>query len=505
MSTSFQNNENINISNSIILNNYSIQNVFISPSNFNSYEKFPINTGDTFFQDNQMQNSFSPNPKINIKKDLKINSSNYINKNFTPMPKKKKKSKFINIKVEKDNKSKNNSKMPLDIIPKLVPIVTNSNPEDKHPKDSVKKSVIKTKFRERNIKEKKSLKNSLSLGFYEPKKRSKSSLHNNSLHSFHKEIALISGPKNNLLKKKSPKNSKFIIEPKQNINLKEFQFGEQIGYGTFGDIFSVKWSKNNKCYAMKKEILNDIEEIYNRKKTFKIIQNFIKNNDSSGIIKLYGSLSLKNNKTIMKDNNNNNMNVFIYYELMEKAERDWDKEITERSDKDNYYSEKEILNIMSQLIGTLSLLQKNHITHRDIKPQNILIINGKYKLCDFGEIRVLERAGLIVQRVRGSELYMSPILFQGLHQNLIQVKHNTYKSDVFSLGMCLFYACSLTYSGVDSIREVSDMKKIKEILFQYLNKRYSSKLILIILAMLEVDEDKRLNFIQLEEKLKLLL
>ena len=93
---------------------------------------------------------------------------------------------------------------------------------------------------EHYIKEKKSLKNSLSLAFYEPEKRSKSSLYNNSLQGFQKEITLISGPKNNLLKKKSPKNSKFIIEPKQNFNLKEFQFGEQIGHGTFGDIFSVK-------------------------------------------------------------------------------------------------------------------------------------------------------------------------------------------------------------------------------------------------------------------------
>ena len=190
---------------------------------------------------------------------------------------------------------------------------------------------------------------------------------------------------------------------------------------------------------------------------------------------------------------------------MEKAERDWDNEIIERSQKINYYTEKEILDIMSQLIGTLSLMQRNHITHRDIKPQNILIFNGKYKLCDFGEIRVLERAGLIVQRVRGSELYMSPILFEGLHRNILQVKHNTYKSDVFSLGMCLFYACSLTYRGVDSIREIYDMKKIKKILFEYLNERYSEKLILFILSMLEVDEKKRCNFIQLEEKLELLL
>ena len=97
---------------------------------------------------------------------------------------------------------------------------------------------------------------------------------------------------------------------------------------------------------------------------------------------------------------------------------------------------------------------------------------------------------------------MSPILFTGLHNDLIQVKHNTYKSDVFSLGMCLFYACSLFYGGVDSIRELNDMNEVKSILFNYLGKRYSEKLILLILLMLEVDENKRPNFIQLEELLK---
>ena len=187
---------------------------------------------------------------------------------------------------------------------------------------------------------------------------------------------------------------------------------------------------------------------------------------------------------------------------MEKAERDWDKEINVRSEYSLYYTEKEIINIMNQLISTLSLLQKFHITHRDIKPQNILVLNGKYKLCDFGEIRVLKRDGLIVQRVRGSELYMSPILFRALHNDLIQVKHNTYKSDVFSLGMCLFFAASLTYGGVDSIRELDDMNEIKNILFNYLGTRYSEKLILLILMMLEVDESIRPNFIQLEEQLK---
>ena len=67
--------------------------------------------------------------------------------------------------------------------------------------------------------------------------------------------------------------------------------------------------------------------------------------------------------------------------------------------------------------------------------------------------------------------------------------------------MCLFYAASLTYGGVDSIRELSDMNEIKKIIFNYLGKRYSQNLILLILAMIEVDENKRPNFIELEKQL----
>ena len=164
----------------------------------------------------------------------------------------------------------------------------------------------------------------------------------------------------------------------------------------------------------------------------------------------------------------------------------------------SYYTEQEIFNIAFQLIHTLSLLQQNHITHRDIKPQNILVIKGQYKLCDFGEIRVLKRNGFIVQRVRGSELYMSPILFHGLHFSLLQVKHNTYKSDVFSLGMCFFLAASLTYNGLNTIREVYNMNIIKKVLHKYLGKRYSLNLIELLFSMLQIDENKRPDFNQLE-------
>jgi hypothetical protein len=53
MSTSFNDlmsNKNIAISNSIILNNYSIQNVIISPTNIiDAYEKLPLKA-ENYFQ-----------------------------------------------------------------------------------------------------------------------------------------------------------------------------------------------------------------------------------------------------------------------------------------------------------------------------------------------------------------------------------------------------------------------------------------------------------------------
>ena len=281
--------------------------------------------------------------------------------------------------------------------------------------------------------------------------------------------------------------------PKGKLNLEEFVKINQIGKGTFGKIFGVRWKNNGKKYALKKETFIDSEFLEKRKTIVGIINDFLDKTKSQGVIRIYSSLFEKNKKE------------YNYYELMELGERDWDEEIKIRRKKGLYYSEIELFNISNQLIKTLSLLQKHHITHRDIKPQNILIVNDKYKLCDFGEIRNMKGDGLVVQRIRGSELYMSPILFYGLRANLIQVKHNTYKSDVFSLGMCLLYAANMHYNGTDEIREMTDMDEIRSILEKYLSERYSNKFIELIHSMLQTDEQFRPDFEQLEIKLSNLL
>ena len=280
------------------------------------------------------------------------------------------------------------------------------------------------------------------------------------------------------------------MDPKDRFDPTEFKIIKLIGEGSFGKIYEVQWTKNNKKYAMKKEPIKTNEIVNKRKEKIKLMNDFIKKTKTPGIIRIYGNAVKKE-----KD-----QNEFYYYTIIELAEKDWEKEINDRKKSNLYYTEKELFIIMSQLISTLSLLQKNHITHRDIKPQNILISNGLFKLSDFGEARTLKRSGVIISKARGTELFMSPVLFNGLKHKLTQVGHNTFKSDVFSLGLCFLFAGSLTMNSLYYIREINDTKKVKECLNKFLEERYSIKIIEILMDMLQIDENLRLDFISLEKK-----
>ena len=288
------------------------------------------------------------------------------------------------------------------------------------------------------------------------------------------------GPSNSIPNKKE--------EPKNDFNTREFKIIKKLGEGTFGKIYSIKWLKTNELFALKKMDLCEYD-LYVFKKKVRIIQNFIKTTGHNGLIKLYGDKCIPRQK----------IDEFFYYVIMELAETDLEKEINKRRSYNRFYTEEELLNFILQMVKTLSLMEKNNITHRDVKPQNILITKGLYKLCDFGETKIISGVGPILQAVRGSELYMSPILFYAYNRNVPNVLHNTYKSDVFSLGMCALLVAALTVRPLCDIREIKNMVTIETIVINSLVNRYSKKMINLILKMLEIDENIRMDFIQLEE------
>ena len=288
------------------------------------------------------------------------------------------------------------------------------------------------------------------------------------------------GPSNSIPNKKE--------EPKNDFNTREFKIIKKLGEGTFGKIYAIKWLKTNELFALKKMDLCEYD-LYVFKKKVRIIQDFIKTTGHNGLIKLYGDKCIPRQK----------IDEFFYYVIMELAETDLEKEINKRRSYNRFYTEEELLNFILQMVKTLSLMEKNSITHRDVKPQNILLTKGLYKLCDFGETKIISGVGPILQAVRGSELYMSPILFYAYNRNVPNVLHNTYKSDVFSLGMCALLVAALTVRPLCDIREIKNMVTIETIVINSLVNRYSKKMINLILKMLEIDENIRMDFIQLEE------
>ena len=278
-----------------------------------------------------------------------------------------------------------------------------------------------------------------------------------------------------------------FMEPTPQIAPEEYEILDKIGYGSFGKIYSVKWGKNGKKYAMKILKLAREKDLENYKNKLNILINFIKKTNCKNVVKVYGTLYEK-----MEEN-------YKCYVLMELAKTDWEVEIKYRSKHQLFYTEIELINIIKQLIQCYAQLQKCNITHRDVKPQNILVVNDLYKICDFGEAMITHgKNGFIHQPIRGSELYMSPILFDALNSHKRDIIHNTYKSDVFSLGMCIFFAATLTFQSLYDIREVKNMEVIENIVGKYLYPHYSEDIVDILFKMLQIEEKKRPDFIQLE-------
>ena len=262
-----------------------------------------------------------------------------------------------------------------------------------------------------------------------------------------------------------------------------------MGQGTFGKIYLVQ-DKNNQLFSMKKIILSEELDVQSVINEYKMCQKLSHEN----IVKILGIYSNKLDAT-----------TYVVYVLMEVGMTDWEKQITSYADKKLEYSEKNLIDIIKQLSTVLSFLQKNNTSHRDIKPQNILVFKDNiYKLADFGEAKQIDgmKNLLVNYSLRGTELYMSPLLFNGLRNGQIDIKHNLFKSDVYSLGLCLLFAAVTNNKPLYEIRKFIDMKNVKIYLEKILKRKYSHNFIDLLSSMLEIHEKNRPDFIELEKIMK---
>ena len=298
-------------------------------------------------------------------------------------------------------------------------------------------------------------------------------------------------------------------EYKNDFNSDNYSILKLLGKGTYGKTYLVEDPQTKERFALKKIIINDKYELIENEEELNLILKLTNEYPELKIIKIFGIEQKKLDK----------YNIVMYV-LMEAANCDWEKELISRCETRFYYTEEQLIEILTNLVRTFAILQEIGISHRDVKPQNILSFgNNEYKISDFGEAKNVQefyennnikksiynnyayQDNTMKQTLRGTELYMSPILFMALRSHRYQfVKYNSYKSDVFSLGMCLFLASSLDYEGLYEVREIiKNPDKTRLVVNRYLSLRYSQKYINILISMLQINEKDRPDFIELQK------
>lgn len=142
-----------------------------------------------------------------------------------------------------------------------------------------------------------------------------------------------------------------------------------------------------------------------------------------------------------------------YYIVMEYVEGKTLKQLLKRRGS---LTITEVIDIMSQLTDGMAHAHDSYIIHRDIKPQNIMILeNGLIKITDFGIAMALNSTQLTqTNSVMGSVHYLPPEQANG--------KGSTIKSDIYSMGILMYELLTggVPYKG-DNAVEIA-LKHLKE-------------------------------------------
>lgn len=189
-----------------------------------------------------------------------------------------------------------------------------------------------------------------------------------------------------------------------------YEILEKIGTGGMSDVYKAKCHKLNRFVAVK-ILKQEFSENANFVSKFRIEAQAAAGLMHPNIVNVYD---------VGEENG-------IYYIVMELVEGITLKKYIEKKARLSF---KEAVSIAIHVSMGIEAAHNNHIIHRDIKPQNIIISReGKVKVTDFG-IAKAATSNTITSNVMGSVHYTSPEQARG--------GYSDEKSDVYSLGVTLF-------------------------------------------------------------------
>ncbi len=151
------------------------------------------------------------------------------------------------------------------------------------------------------------------------------------------------------------------------------------------------------------------------------------------------------------------------------------------------FTNEEVLGVSIQIASAIDCAHKNHIIHRDIKPQNILLTPlGEVKVTDFGIARAANaKTTTATSTTLGSVHYFSPEQARGGYVD--------HKSDIYALGITMFEMASGRLPFDDETVVTIALKHINDELpdLKEINPRISDAVVHIINKATEKSQMKR--------------
>lgn len=174
------------------------------------------------------------------------------------------------------------------------------------------------------------------------------------------------------------------------------------------------------------------------------------------------------------------------------------EELERKREENAPFSESEVEHLLWDIASALAYAQRRGVTHRDVKPSNIMRSPGtRFHLIDFGEGKVIMEVRDGLNTIVGTVQYASPELrpklvekrFQGV---TLAAEYNPFVSDVYSLGVTALEMLCLVFETAAPNGFAAALSRLD----------LSPELKSVFLQMMEVRPEKRPNCIKLKTILR---
>ena len=256
-------------------------------------------------------------------------------------------------------------------------------------------------------------------------------------------------------------------------SMSDFKIERQLGKGSFSSVYLVTRIADQKIYALKSVTMDKL----NKKEQ----------QNSVNEVRILASVSHPNvigYREAFWDDNNQTLNIVMEY----ADDGDLQTKIHQMKKNNGIFEEETVWSYAIQMIEGLKALHDKKIMHRDLKSANIFLSKSKNKnkkICKIGDMnvsKVVKEKVLLTQT--GTPYYASPEVWND--------KPYSYKSDLWSIGCVIYELCALRppFKGKDLDELYVNVCKGK---VDRIKKIYSDKLWKMILMLLQVDVNKRVN------------